>query len=598
MASKRDIYGGYLPPSAPQNAFALRTRLSGDRTAAGALLQNVLKFVVPDFIQAGQFQNLQQNKKVITYPDGSVVHLRSVFGTVTVDVHSPIKAPVAPPEREAPEEERFEEVLPEPRFVLGIKIIGIYYTGVVPETGAYAPGQEDQYIVWDTAAGSMLPVLKDGGPDYWEYPIADTDYEEPGDFWSDFQTQYGAWDSNDTPPPLLQNFAVVSDMTNQGEFGVLFDGSGFLLDEPDNPIPEFPCTINCGEYEDEDAAIAALNACMVEAVDNSVVNSYPETQQAVLNAAGTDDVWTEAQFHSDGVIISATSEIDDHCEFGIAAGRLSGEATHTATITWTRTLEFTAPVGGLTSEEVDFTDFYVGLRPDEMPLPVTARALRLVLQNASGGDDVVYGPAIAWEGSLSYSFVSTYYNEQLWAGGKLHTENQVVSTTQTGAGTVTLLDGTVVAISAENLDSGGATWDGDAWSSNYERTNSVTYSFSDLRMDSGYDTDDNFQFIILIETQETGTVENTLEPAPPPPYFDPTETSPVVSGQAVRYNLASVKVGAVPDAATFNPWHLPENWALRVGLHTAIEGFLAANPPDAGDRWVLYSSVTLFKWED
>jgi hypothetical protein len=56
-------------------------------------LSDVLRFIVPDFIQSGQFQNLQQNRKLIEYPTGEVVYLSNVFGALTVDVHSPERLP-------------------------------------------------------------------------------------------------------------------------------------------------------------------------------------------------------------------------------------------------------------------------------------------------------------------------------------------------------------------------------------------------------------------------------------------------------------------------------------------------------------------------
>ncbi len=108
MGTKTNKYGGYLPPSDPQNAVAVRTRVSGDREAAGALLLDVLKFIVPGFVQSGKFQSLPQIRKTIEYPTGEVVHLSSVFGTVMVDVYSPGVAAIPAVEQREEVREREE----------------------------------------------------------------------------------------------------------------------------------------------------------------------------------------------------------------------------------------------------------------------------------------------------------------------------------------------------------------------------------------------------------------------------------------------------------------------------------------------------------
>ena len=108
MVTKTDKYGRYLLPSDPQNAVAVRTRLSGDRATAATLANYIHKRFVPKFIQAGKFQNLQQNQKVLRYPNGEVAHIRSVFGIVMVDVYAPptIVAPSAPEEEKPVLEEK------------------------------------------------------------------------------------------------------------------------------------------------------------------------------------------------------------------------------------------------------------------------------------------------------------------------------------------------------------------------------------------------------------------------------------------------------------------------------------------------------------
>ena len=111
MATKQDKYGGYLPPSDPQNPAVIRTRLSGDRVAAQALANHAHKRLVPKFIQFSKFQNLQQNQKVMRYPTGEVVHLRSVFGAILVDVYSPPRVVTPPVIAEKPPT-RKEEVRP------------------------------------------------------------------------------------------------------------------------------------------------------------------------------------------------------------------------------------------------------------------------------------------------------------------------------------------------------------------------------------------------------------------------------------------------------------------------------------------------------
>lgn len=468
--------------------------------------------------------------------------------------------------------------------VLVVKITGYYYESVFPTAANPQPAMTDIYLVWDSGLDAPLQLPKTGGG-FWTYPLAEVDYLGL------FQTDLAAYFGGTVNAANLADEIFVTEITSAMDISAAytgvpysFEGVGLISWQQDHNDPLLETSLCIRELEGEtDSCMASLAAGSSQDLANTI------TGETVANEAGGVDTWSDdvATHYGSG----RSYAIDVSFVDGMWVGMFLAPGSFTDARSGSRATSFSAPVGGVPS-----TDFYLGYMATTGTLvPPPALSLSLKLTNAFGA--VVLGPAITYSGS--HTFADSYELEYQadWSNATICRFSNI----QSGAGTMTFLDGTEKTISASFSESGTVVnTDGGTfiWPT-YAPVKTVDFAASEIHIADGRDEADDFKAVIVLETQESAHIEATMV-APSPPhsgYVAPTDGAPVVTGREVNYYLAYVKCQVGGGSYASDPWTFAENEALKTGIYSAITAFRAANPlADPADRWVIRPEIQILKW--
>lgn len=487
--------------------------------------------------------------------------------------------------------------------VLIIKITGTYYEGTYPNQTAKVAN--DLYLVWNGTTDAALLVKKSGGG-YWDYPLTDADYS--GDYADDLALMFGEGLDIAPPAPLFSLSGIVSNMDISWEttgFGFLDWRAIEVIREQKIHQGMAPGDATCKSFSEAEA-IACMDLKL--AGYESVPKYYYEPNGSVPNEAGGNDTWSDEVGHSFTEHYSGYTYTVWEDDPGIWFGALNSDGHFIVSNEGERSLSFSAPIGGVPS-----ADFYLGYMAAEVPKvppPAMTTSLKLGLLNSSGGDDVVVGPAISYAGNVDYSRSHDTHHYDITSTFRWHA-TCLFASAMSGTGTLTFLSGVEKTISASLIHSGevenslqeppGVVY---YWPTPYAPQKVVDFAISDTHIAHGYDTDENMQVLVVVETQESGHMATNLSD-PGEPYLiedplhwsEPIEDDPVVTGRVVDYHIPFLKYDLVPDADLGNPWDLPDNEDLKTALYSGIDSFLAANGlDDVADRWVIKPEIEILKW--
>lgn len=474
-------------------------------------------------------------------------------------------------------------------------------------------------MLWNTSTDAPLRVPKTGGG-IWDYPLTEEEYN--GDFHDDLVILLGG-SVGDTTNPLVDSENVETTMrinspaysdsasggSNNGDQHHLYDwgfggGEAGILH-----------TVFYDAEEGQEAALVRLENYIEAHRTSNTIQSFSEVNQTAENNAGIIDTWSESQDR----LSVGDNQLQTFEWFGEegqgGSGYINGYLYPLGT--WkgsnsdgTESIAFNAPNSGLLDDSFfpgcDISSG-VGTRSNKLPLPVAVDAKILSVRNSSEADDVVAGGAeIDYSGEVIYSdsFDLDYT--------KLERINRVVTTVAdveaSGAGTVSMTtSGQDYSISMAYHESCPAmtrtlsdTVDEMSeyiWFPSYEASRSVNYVASGLDVSSYYDTVDNIQTIIIIETELSGSGATTLTVPdyPSESSLASTETDPVYTNTTLNYNVRAIN-DLVPDAAADNPWDLPNNTGLETELVSMINSYLIDNPPVPGGIWKLRTNLSKLVW--
>jgi hypothetical protein len=488
--------------------------------------------------------------------------------------------------------------------ILAIALTGQRYDGAKPVgVGGPLPGER---LIWDTYGQQPLAVPKAGGG-YWANPVPAADYV--GDWWADFRAAFnsgaeksglasrcvasspefaagsgpeGFNPNHDFPPFIFQYYS------GPASTGVLSDQHDFTGNNTQSSPPACP-----GFWSDNAAAAAGAAHNLGETWGDSL----PTTVGSAVNAAGSVDSWSE-EWSTTGLERYNWNFIieESGCEEGEGGFFAYYENPGQADLadTGAGAFSFAAPLGVVPS-----AGWYLGFKQHAENLCPPPAISNTKILTANPGGRGIYGPAITWAGTMSYS--STY--ENVVVSGNDQTETVAFDHTMAGSGTFVFASGRAVAITATFAESGAVvsvSGSGSAfeWPAGYSFPKTVDYAISEVAFSQGYDPDDQLQLLIVLENQEDGQVETTSLP-PPQPWSDgdyiAVESNPVVYAQTIAYELLTVRCDLVENAASDDPFALPENEPLTGALQTMITAFQAANPLPSGARWRLAPTVDIIK---